>query len=744
MGIGNKARNLLKLKTSGYNVPQFITLDTKESEDELYQKLKIWNKNTLFAVRSSCIAEDSKNKSFAGYFHSEIGVKYSEIYGAYKKVCESFKNHKGSVIIQEFIPSEKSGVLFTNDGNNNLIINSNYGVCKSVVEGWACDEILASQNGIIIKKHHEKNKTSLVWIKDQFENKKYSKFTLEAEEIKLLIKTGKKIESFFNSPQDIEWCFYQNNLYILQSRPITAKISDKKDVIYYDSANVAESYSGIISPLTISFAKRIYKEVYKNLIYRSGVSIKKLENYNTVFNNMVDSFYGRLYYNMNNWYTMMSFIPGYKRNKENLEEMITSNVKEDVERDVKPNLWLKIKYPLIVIWKLICFKHNARKFNNDVVNYIENTRKINYNKLSIQDCVNKYHEIEELLLKKWYFPVENDFLVMTYFGLLKKKHVEEELNKIICFESKTTNQINALINLSKNIKQDGILYDAIKNNYSKKIIESLNQNTKIQNDIDEYFSIYGGRFANELKLESPDIEEDMVSFFKLLQHYEKLKINTVKPKNKQSYILKQFKKYAAQREEFRLLRSNAFSVVRKIFNRIGIILSKKEEIENPSDIYFLSVEEVINKQKNKKEIIAKRKIEYEKYKTLEPPTFFGVYEGELPLETSKSLTNELIGRGCTKGITKGKVKVFKEYYMPEKIDFEIAVAKNTDPGWTPLLGFCKGLIIENGGILSHAAIVSRELGIPTVIGVKDATKKIKDGQIFEIDGSNGTLKIINN
>ena len=132
MEIGNKAGNLLKLKKCGYNVPHFITLDTKESKDELYQKLKNWDKNTLFAVRSSCIAEDAKNKSFAGYFHSEIGVKYTDIYGAYKKVCESFKNHKGSVIIQEFIPSEKSGVLFTNDGNNNLIINSN--VTKAIYE----------------------------------------------------------------------------------------------------------------------------------------------------------------------------------------------------------------------------------------------------------------------------------------------------------------------------------------------------------------------------------------------------------------------------------------------------------------------------------------------------------------------------------------------------------------------------------------------------------------------------------
>ena len=744
MEKGNKAKNLLMLKQFGFNVPHLIAIAAHKTKEELYQSLNNWDKDSLFAVRSSCVAEDSSTKSYAGYFYSEIGVKYDNVFGAYKKVCDSFKELNGAVIIQEFIPSEKSGVLFTNDGNNNLIINSNYGVCKTVVEGWACDEILASEGGILIKKQHEKNKKALVWIKDRFETKSYSKFTLKPNEIKELIQTGKKIESFFNSPQDIEWCIYKNNLYILQSRPITVKINDNKEVVYYDSANVAESYSGIISPLTISFAKRIYKEVYNELIHRSGVPLKKLEKHKSVFDNMVDSFYGRLYYNMNNWYTMMSFIPGYKRNKENLEEMITSNVKEDVQRNVKPNMWLKIKYPFIVMWKLIYFKHNTRKFYDYVVTYIENARKINYNQLSYSDCVNKYQKTEDLLLKKWHTPIENDFLVMTFFGLLKKKHEETELNKIIAFESKTTNQINALIKLSKKVRQDKALCDAIKDNNAKKIDQSLSQNTEIQIALDKYFSIYGGRFANELKLESPDIEEDKLGFFKLLQHYEKLNLTTIKLNNNQSYILRKFKKHAAQREEFRLLRSNAFSVVRKIFNRIGMILSEKQEIENPSDIYFLSLNEVTSPCINRKKIIAKRKIEYEKYKSLEPPTFFGVYPGELPLETNKELTEELSGRGCTKGITKGKVKVFKEYYMPEEIDFEIAVAKNTDPGWTPLLGFCKGLIIENGGILSHAAIVSRELGIPTIIGVQDATKKIKDGQVLEINGSNGTIQILNN
>ena len=81
--------------------------------------------------------------------------------------------------------------------------------------------------------------------------------------------------------------------------------------------------------------------------------------------------------------------------------------------------------------------------------------------------------------------------------------------------------------------------------------------------------------------------------------------------------------------------------------------------------------------------------------------------------------------------------------MPNKIDFDIMVAKFTDPGWTPLIGISKGMIIEHGGMLSHASIVSRELGIPTIIGVTGATRVLKTGQMVEINGSTGQIEIIN-
>jgi pyruvate,water dikinase len=96
-------------------------------------------------------------------------------------------------------------------------------------------------------------------------------------------------------------------------------------------------------------------------------------------------------------------------------------------------------------------------------------------------------------------------------------------------------------------------------------------------------------------------------------------------------------------------------------------------------------------------------------------------------------------RGVSPGVVRGRVRVMREFTMPERIDFDILVAGHMDPGWTALIALSKGLIIEHGGVLSHAAIVARELGIPAVIGVQDATTRFADGQSVEIDGTAGTV-----
>jgi pyruvate,water dikinase len=72
-------------------------------------------------------------------------------------------------------------------------------------------------------------------------------------------------------------------------------------------------------------------------------------------------------------------------------------------------------------------------------------------------------------------------------------------------------------------------------------------------------------------------------------------------------------------------------------------------------------------------------------------------------------------------------------------DFDLLVARHTDPGWSLLLAQSKGLIIEQGGLLSHASIVARELGIPTLVGVDGATQQLQTGSMVTLDATAGTV-----
>ena len=73
---------------------------------------------------------------------------------------------------------------------------------------------------------------------------------------------------------------------------------------------------------------------------------------------------------------------------------------------------------------------------------------------------------------------------------------------------------------------------------------------------------------------------------------------------------------------------------------------------------------------------------------------------------------------------------------------DILIARTTMPPWTPLFAVANAIVVETGGILSHAAVTAREYGIPAVLGIANATRVIRDGQLIEVDGTNGTVRIL--
>ncbi|KKQ58124.1 MAG: Pyruvate phosphate dikinase PEP/pyruvate-binding protein [Candidatus Levybacteria bacterium GW2011_GWB1_41_21] len=753
-----KAQSLEKLHKGGFMVPAFFVCDKDWSEKRVLEKIKAaLPKSQYFAVRSSAENEDSKEKSFAGHFYTGIGVAKKDVYAEIAKVRQSFGRVPGSIIVQDFISSDMAGVMFTEVNKNATVINATLGLCQSVVSGEACDEYLCNKDGALLKKTIPKEKTVTFFVAGKVISDKSEKESLNIVQIKRLIQLATDIQRFFGSPQDIEWCFKNNELYVLQSRPITKDFAVGEQT-YFDSANIAESYSGIVLPLTCTFAKMVYEQVYKDLLHWSGVPRSKAERHSYVFENLLGFFYGRMYYNMNNWYRMAEFLPGYRRNKDNFELMITSNIKQEVAISIKPSIALTVLYPFIVATKAAVFGITSAYFKSNVGKHLRWLRNHDFEHLTYAECINLFNNLNENLLRRWYVTLENDFFVMTYLGILKKMLSEDHLQKALVFPSKATEQVTALAFLSKKMSEAEPLWKAIESDDVETFNRELTHNSKAKIALDGYLHAFGGRFANELKLESIGVDEDTKKLFAVLKAYRNYiprpTITNFDPplplfkKIIAKIVLRKFKKYAARREEFRLLRSNTFAMVRRLFRQMGALLAEKKILNHPDDIFYLHLEEILKPatetNRNLLKIAEERKQEYSSFKKTSPPTHFSTAGNQPPvIDISTNLkTQTIYGRPASPGTIRGKVKVFREFSMPDHVDFDILVTSHTDPGWTSLIALSKGLIIEHGGVLSHASIVARELGIPAVIGASGAMDIIPDYQMVEIDGSSGAIKLL--
>ncbi len=94
------------------------------------------------------------------------------------------------------------------------------------------------------------------------------------------------------------------------------------------------------------------------------------------------------------------------------------------------------------------------------------------------------------------------------------------------------------------------------------------------------------------------------------------------------------------------------------------------------------------------------------------------------------------------GVAEGRARVVLKLEEAQIDKGDILIAPYTDPAWTPLFSLAAGLVTEVGGLMTHGAVVAREYGIPAVVGVEQATRRIRDGQQIRVDGSQGFIEIL--
>lgn len=293
-----------------------------------------------------------------------------------------------------------------------------------------------------------------------------------------------------------------------------------------------------------------------------------------------------------------------------------------------------------------------------------------------------------------------------------------------------------------------------------------------------HLEAYGDRTLHELKLETPSLAEDprlLVAAVRNCvrggQQVEAMESRErdIRREAEQAIsaklrghpvrgaifwrVLGAARRSVASRESMRLARTRAYGIAKRLYRALGDRLARARVIASPDDIFFLTTQEVAGAVRGSgvtsdlQAVVALRRAESARFEQKALPGRFttqGVVAGAHPevLAPPPADARLLRGTGCSRGVVRGKAKVILEPRDDLRVDGEVLIAPMTDPGWVLLMVSAAGIVSERGSPLSHTAIVGRELGIPTVVGVPDATRLVQDGAEVELDGAQGTVAIL--
>ncbi len=804
---GGKSASLMRLASAGFNVPPFLTISTdafhKAGMDNATRAQLLDAVTKLgsgpYAARSSAMEEDGDAHSHAGQFLSLLNLTKRQLPTACVKVFKSgkqesvtgYRSTRGlegegggtAVLVQQMVDARVAGIAFTADPvsgkRNRIIISAIEGLGDKLVGGEEDGETyILDKSGAVLEKNVEQD-------------------ILSKSDLDALHQLVLKVEEACGSPQDIEWAFEDDELFLLQARPITTQLRPEpvEDTMLtiFDNSNIVESYPGMISPLTYSFAQYAYARVYRSFIKLLGVNGQKVSDNAAIFDNMLARLDGRIYYNLINWYKALALLPGFSINSAHMETMM--GVDEPMPVEITDNLapppakgialvleWLRVaKSAGLLVFEAVRLSSTRKGFYKRLNSALEQPVST-LDAMPLTDLAKEYRRIEADLLDRWDAPLVNDFLCMIAFGASRKMLEKwagleglELHNDIMIGQGDIVSAEPA-----QRIRMMGKLLDKfpeLQKELSNGNGENIGNHPELAKEFAGYLDKFADRCAEELKLESITLDRDPSPLYRAIasgvgggqssnhssdSDHKLNDLDTVfagKPIKK--WIAKPVMKWAKarvrDRENLRFERTRIFGRARHLFRAVGTQFTAHGMLDETDDIFLLTVQEVLGAIEgfgltaDLRTLANSRRKEFELAASKPDPderievrgAIFANLKSIIPVqETTKSDDMERTGTGCSAGVIAAKAKIIRDPRTEALKKGDILVARHTDPGWIAVFANASAIVVERGSLLSHSAIVARELGIPCVVGMKSAMNWIQDGETIEVDGGSGLVRRI--
>ena len=460
--IGSKAYRLLELSRAGFNVPplcavhksvftrhrQELTDDGNGAQSEALSDISLeptfrallashLDPEKSYAVRSSAVGEDGSTYSFAGQLKSFLAARPEDVpdhirevwASAYSAHAHGYRERHGlsqepiqvAVAIQEMVNSEVSGVAFAVDPVSGdrcaVVIAAVYGLGEGLVSGQLDADTFTVKDGqvstALANKTHAIVPNCRTTKRVALPPAQHRPPCMTEAQVHEVAEAVGGISAFYGKPQDIEWAIRDNRLYILQSRPITtlAQLTDRRQQHrIWDNSNIVESYSGISGPLTFSFVQDVYTHVYQQFCLIMGVERELIHANQSIFQ-MLGQVRGCIYYNLLNWYKVLSLLPGYSINAAFMEQMMGVTEKIDFPPLVQStrNQYLRVaKMAGLLTINLVTLPAKTRQFFkrlDRVLQPYEGENPLRHTHRTVDSLSEEYRRLERELLEHWQAPL---------------------------------------------------------------------------------------------------------------------------------------------------------------------------------------------------------------------------------------------------------------------------------------------------------------------------------------------------
>ncbi|WP_420475536.1 PEP/pyruvate-binding domain-containing protein [Noviherbaspirillum sp. ST9] len=754
------------------------------------------------AVRSSAIVEDSKQFSFAGQFETKLGIAGGDACRRALKSCwaslcsEVLRQHaidhaltrhdlKMAVVVQTMIRPRVAGVLFTVDpmsqDRDRLRIEANYGLGEALVSGDITPDsvVVDKVSGAVIAQEIAHKASHLRYERGSVVDRPVPEclrdvLSLSAGDIGKLAHEARRIEAWAGRPQDIEWAFDGENLYIVQSRDITT-LADIDSSLFtpqviegsWTRENMSERFYKVNTPFTISTLYPALEKGLEATFNRIGIRADK-----SSFGPLIRVFYGRPYLNKS---LVAHALKGIKVDKTQMEAVLGK----------RENMGFNPRLPLIAIGVLRMISEGFKDweaYQREALDPLVVPSEAELAAKSLPALRQLLDAQLKIFEQYWVVHMINvrcaDFCQKIIRMLLGCVHAsEEEAFDAFCrlsagfAENITFDSDAELHRISRLILKKPNLATALVSGSHAAFQRALGADPagpEIAARFDRFIARFGFKlehqeFHDRQWRDSPELvwqhiaaamngqdEDPKTRVLKKVKEREHAFAATLSRfKGPLGFVLRPVFKsiyrkmcdYIPARENDQFHFGKLVYVMRRTLIHTGKRLVESGVLAGEDDIFFLELEKIpasTDGAVDLKGYVARQRALFAHYEAMDIP--YDINDDAKPAQGANARAG-WTGYGVSKGIVTATASIAHDPSELNSVgDGCILVTHSTNPAWTPAFGRIAALVTESGGMLSHGAIMAREYGIPAVLGVRGATSLIATGDAITVNGTEGRVR----